>query len=126
MSRRLARDISNLAEFADEKDHSAYSSHFYLSDFETMKRSHPAIGIDLGTTNSAVAFVDSTGRPETIRNSEGGLSTPSVIFFDRGNPVIGAEAVEAGDDGTDWSAAASVDDGERLSERISGAVVGEG
>ena len=61
-----------------------------------MKRSHPAIGIDLGTTNSAVAFVDSTGRPETIRNSEGGLSTPSVIFFDRGNPVIGAEAVEAG------------------------------
>ena len=61
-----------------------------------MKRSHPAIGIDLGTTNSAVAFVDSTGRPETIRNSEGGLSTPSVIFFDRGNPVIGSEAVEAG------------------------------
>ncbi len=61
-----------------------------------MKHSHPAIGIDLGTTNSAVAFVDSTGRPETIRNSEGGLSTPSVVFFDRGNPVIGAEAVEAG------------------------------
>ncbi len=61
-----------------------------------MKRSHPAIGIDLGTTNSAVAFVDSTGRPETIRNAEGGLSTPSVIFFDRGNPVIGSEAVEAG------------------------------
>jgi len=61
-----------------------------------MKRSHPAIGIDLGTTYSAVAFVDATGRPETIRNSEGGLSTPSVIFFDRGNPVIGAEAIEAG------------------------------
>ena len=61
-----------------------------------MKHSHPAVGIDLGTTNSAVAFVDSTGRPETIRNSEGGLSTPSVIFFDRGNPVIGVEAVEAG------------------------------
>jgi molecular chaperone DnaK len=61
-----------------------------------MKRLHPAIGIDLGTTNSAVAYVDSTGRPETIRNSEGGLSTPSVIFFDRGNPVIGSEAVEAG------------------------------
>jgi len=61
-----------------------------------MKRSHPAIGIDLGTTNSAVAYVDSTGRPETIRNAEGGLSTPSVIFFDRGNPVIGSEAVEAG------------------------------
>ena len=61
-----------------------------------MKRAHPALGIDLGTTNSAVAFVDSTGRPETIRNAEGGLSTPSVIFFDRDNPVIGIEAVEAG------------------------------
>ena len=73
--------------------HNLLSLIFLISN---MKRSHPAIGIDLGTTNSAVAFVDSTGRPETIRNSEGGLSTPSVIFFDRGNPVIGAEAVEAG------------------------------
>ena len=63
-----------------------------------MKRAHPALGIDLGTTNSAVAFVDSTGRPETIRNAEGGLSTPSVIFFDRDNPVIGIEVVEAGEE----------------------------
>ena len=61
-----------------------------------MTRPHPAIGIDLGTTNSAVAFVDATGRPETIRNAEGGLSTPSVIFFDRANLVIGSEALEAG------------------------------
>ena len=61
-----------------------------------MTRPHPAIGIDLGTTNSAVAHVDATGRPETIRNAEGGLSTPSVIFFDRANPVIGSEALEAG------------------------------
>ena len=52
-----------------------------------MKRAHPALGIDLGTTNSAVAFVDSTGRPETIRNAEGGLSTPSDIFLDRVIPV---------------------------------------
>jgi molecular chaperone DnaK len=61
-----------------------------------MTRPHPAIGIDLGTTNSAVAFVDATGRPEPVRNAEGGLSTPSVIFFDRANPVIGSEALEAG------------------------------
>lgn len=79
-----------------KQDDSAYFSISSSSDIDNMKRSHPAIGIDLGTTNSAVAFVDSTGRPETIRNSEGGLSTPSVIFFDRGNPVIGVEAVEAG------------------------------
>lgn len=61
-----------------------------------MARPHPAVGIDLGTTNSTVAFVDPTGRPETIRNAEGGLSTPSAVFFDRGSPVIGAEAMEAG------------------------------
>lgn len=63
-----------------------------------MARPHPAVGIDLGTTNSTVAFVDPTGRPETIRNAEGGLSTPSAVFFDRGSPVIGAEAMEAGFD----------------------------
>lgn len=96
MSLKPTWGFGTRAGFADEKDDSAYSSLSSLFDIENMKRSHPAIGIDLGTTNSAVAFVDSTGRPETIRNSEGGLSTPSVIFFDRGNPVIGAEAVEAG------------------------------
>ncbi|MGI9470448.1 MAG: Hsp70 family protein [Rubripirellula sp.] len=63
-----------------------------------MARPHPAVGIDLGTTNSTVAFVDATGRPETIRNAEGGLSTPSAVFFDRSAPVIGSEAMEAGVD----------------------------
>ena len=61
-----------------------------------MARIHPAVGIDLGTTNSTVAFVDATGRPETIRNAEGGLSTPSAVFFDRSQPVVGSEAMEAG------------------------------
>ena len=38
------------------------------------------IGIDLGTTNSCVAFVDS-GEPVVIPNSEGSRTTPSVIAF---------------------------------------------
>ena len=55
-----------------------------------------AIGIDLGTTFSAVAFLDATGRPETIRNSEGDLTTPSAVFFDQKQPIVGIEAIEAG------------------------------
>lgn len=36
------------------------------------------IGIDLGTTNSAMAVVDIDGRPLLIVNAEGGRTTPSV------------------------------------------------
>ena len=57
----------------------------------------PAVGIDLGTTYSAVAFLDSTGRPETIPNAEGSLTTPSAVFFDRDGPIVGVEAMRAGE-----------------------------
>lgn len=40
------------------------------------------VGIDLGTTNSALAMVDATGRPEIIANAEGEHVTPSVVFFE--------------------------------------------
>src|SRR5574344_1433043 len=39
------------------------------------------IGIDLGSTNSAVAVVEN-GTPTVIVNSEGNRTTPSVIFYD--------------------------------------------
>ena len=39
------------------------------------------IGIDLGTTYSLVAYLDDTGRPKIIRNSEGQNLTPSCIEF---------------------------------------------
>ncbi len=55
----------------------------------------PAVGIDLGTTFSVIAHLDSVGRPWTIPNAEGDLITPSVIFFDGNNPVVGKEAVKA-------------------------------
>jgi molecular chaperone DnaK len=55
-----------------------------------------AVGIDLGTTFSAVAFLDNSGRPETIRSAEGDMTTPSAIFFDRKCPIVGIEAIEAG------------------------------
>jgi molecular chaperone DnaK len=53
-----------------------------------------AVGIDLGTTFSAVAIVDKTGRPVIIKNSDGNPITPSVICFTPKGPVAGEEAKE--------------------------------
>ena len=39
------------------------------------------VGIDLGTTMSAIAYLNSIAKPEIIPNSEGERVTPSVIFF---------------------------------------------
>ena len=55
----------------------------------------PAVGIDLGTTYSVVAYLDAQGRPNTIPNAEGDLTTPSVVYFDSHAVVVGKEAVKA-------------------------------
>jgi molecular chaperone DnaK (HSP70) len=52
------------------------------------------VGIDLGTTNSAVAYKNAYGRPEVIPNREGQNITPSVIYFGTDPPAVGAEAKE--------------------------------
>ncbi|BDZ59613.1 molecular chaperone DnaK [Barrientosiimonas humi] len=49
-----------------------------------------AVGIDLGTTNSAVAFLDGND-PEIIANAEGGRTTPSVVAFGKNNDVLVGE-----------------------------------
>ncbi len=45
------------------------------------------IGIDLGTTNSCVAYMVG-GRPEVVPNAEGGRTTPSVVGFSKGGEVL--------------------------------------
>ncbi len=57
-----------------------------------MKQTH-AVGIDLGTTYSCIAWLNEHGQPVTIPNQEGELSTPSVVFFDGDQPVVGTEAL---------------------------------
>src|SRR5438445_2458933 len=55
----------------------------------------PIIGIDLGTTFSAVAFVNEKGVPEIIPNREGERITPSIVLFDGDSPIIGTIAKTA-------------------------------
>ena len=40
------------------------------------------IGIDLGTCNSAVTHINSSGKSEIIKNDRGEPLTPSVVNFD--------------------------------------------
>ncbi len=46
------------------------------------------VGIDLGTTNSVVAFVEGS-QAETILNSEGQKITPSVVLFKEEETIVG-------------------------------------
>jgi len=61
----------------------------------TTSGNHLAVGIDLGTTTSIVAHLDTAGRPCTVQNLEGDATTPSAVFFDRNSIVVGKEAVKA-------------------------------
>ncbi len=51
-----------------------------------------AVGIDLGTTFSAMCHVDETGRTQIIPNAESERITPSVILFDGTTAIIGSAA----------------------------------
>jgi len=51
-----------------------------------------AVGIDLGTTFSVMAHVDSQGKPQIIPNAESERLTASVILFDGANAIVGTAA----------------------------------
>jgi len=53
-----------------------------------------AVGIDLGTTNSAVAIVEA-GKPVIIVNAEGDRITPSVVAFTKDNRSLGGHPGQA-------------------------------
>ncbi len=52
-----------------------------------------AVGIDLGTTYSCIAYLNEHGEPVTLPNQEGELSTPSVVLFEDDEVVVGTEAL---------------------------------
>ena len=49
-----------------------------------------AVGIDLGTTNSAIAVLEG-GEPTIIPNAEGGRTTPSVVAFSKSGEILVGE-----------------------------------
>ncbi|HEY1008370.1 MAG TPA: Fe-S protein assembly chaperone HscA [Sphingobacteriaceae bacterium] len=53
------------------------------------------VGIDLGTTNSLVAFINPEGQPQVINDTGKGVLVPSVVHFDSaGGITVGNEARE--------------------------------
>ncbi|MCB9664186.1 MAG: Hsp70 family protein [Alphaproteobacteria bacterium] len=54
-----------------------------------------AVGIDLGTTFSAIAHVNEHGVPEVLPNAEGDRITPSVIMFEDADVIVGSYAKQA-------------------------------
>ena len=51
-----------------------------------------AVGIDLGTTFSCIAYLNERGEPITLPNLEGEQCTPSVVMYEDGEEVVGTEA----------------------------------
>lgn len=52
------------------------------------------LGIDLGTTYSCVAYIDENDKPVVLKNSEGDLTTPSVVYFEDNNEVLVGESAK--------------------------------
>jgi molecular chaperone DnaK len=53
------------------------------------------VGIDLGTTFSAIATLDDRGQPITLPNRDGDMLTPSaVLLYDDGTAVVGQSALD--------------------------------
>jgi len=53
------------------------------------------VGIDLGTTFSALAILNGIGKPEIVPNADGERLTPSAIFFDEENSDVVRVGIEA-------------------------------
>ena len=80
-----------------------------------------SVGIDLGTTFSAVAHLDDQGTPQSLINTEGDVLTPSTVFFEGDNIVVGKEALKAiATDANDVAQFAKRDLGHRTFHKVLG------
>ena len=70
----------------------AAAKHVSSAERPLLMPSAPPIGIDLGTTFSAAAWVEPSGHTAMIRNAEGDLLTPSVVLFTDEEVAVGKEA----------------------------------
>jgi molecular chaperone DnaK len=59
-----------------------------------MAKSGNLVGIDLGTTFSAIATLDDRGRAITLPNREGEMLTPSAVLIESDSAVVGGAALD--------------------------------
>ena len=59
-----------------------------------MSQNKRVYGIDLGTTYSCIAHVDEHGKPVVLPNSEGDLTTPSVVYFESEEDIVVGKAAK--------------------------------
>jgi molecular chaperone DnaK len=57
-------------------------------------RAGKLVGIDLGTTFSAIATLDDNGQPITLPNRDGEMLTPSAVLIEDGTAVVGQAALD--------------------------------
>ena len=62
------------------------------SSIQGLPKVRKAVGIDLGTTFSVMAYVDGNGKGQIIPNAESERITPSVILFDGTTAIVGSAA----------------------------------
>jgi len=67
-------------------------NHPAMTENSSPRKQRKAVGIDLGTTFSAIAHIDPYGKPQIIPNSESERITPSVLLFDGANAIVGTHA----------------------------------
>ena len=58
------------------------------------RRGCESIGIDLGTTYSSLAYLDTQYQPQVVSDASGQMATPSVIYFDDSGVVVGDLALQ--------------------------------
>ena len=59
-----------------------------------IRRKYETVGIDLGTTFSALAYIDEHGEPQVVANSDDQSNvTASVVYIDGDDIVVGATAL---------------------------------
>jgi molecular chaperone DnaK len=63
-----------------------------VTESSVSDQQHAIFGIDLGTTYSCVAYVDTAGKANVLPNQEHQLTTPSVVLFEKGARIVGDEA----------------------------------
>lgn len=59
-----------------------------------MSKNTKVLGIDLGTTYSCVAYIDENNKPVVLKNSEGELTTPSVVYFESSDVITVGESAK--------------------------------